>query len=132
MTQARDSHGRFYSLLPRTPTSKPRAIHHCRKGDTTAANARIAELKALENGWSPHSHKAEAREILGLATPPEELPSWQWFNPKRTVVARSVTSEVCGDPAYARSALGGWQQRGEEWTDAGHAETEVRERKGGS
>jgi len=60
-----------------------------------AARARLAELRF--------------REKEAFITPPEKLPSWQWFNPRRGSAVRAVTNT---DPAYARSALGGWEQRG--------------------
>jgi hypothetical protein len=36
---------------------------------------------------------------------------------------RAITAEFCGDPGPGRSALDGWQQRGEGFCDAGHFES---------
>lgn len=55
------------------------------------------------------ARRAELRLMAEAVTPPEELPSWQWFNPRRMAV-RHVT--VAGEPEYGRSALGGFVQHG--------------------
>jgi hypothetical protein len=60
---------------------------------------------------------------LRMVTPPEELPSWKWFDPKRKRY-HDITREFCGDPSAARSALGGWRQLGDEFDDAGHSDSE--------
>ncbi len=50
----------------------------------------------------------------------------------RDVVVRSITAEFCGDPPPGRSALDGWQQRGQGYCDASHFDSShsVRKRKG--
>lgn len=95
--------------------ASPMPIEHFKKTDTanlTAARARLAELKFKE--------AADER----LVTPPEELPSWKWWDPKRRRNYRDITHEFCGDPSLARSALGGWKQLGDEFDDAGHSDSE--------
>jgi hypothetical protein len=72
-----------------------RLIPHYLKGNTTAASARLAELRF--------------RERDSLVTPPEKLPSW---NSRRMVVERDLASAICGDPVHTRSALGGFEQQG--------------------
>jgi hypothetical protein len=115
--QIRDARGRFAYVggRPRKPKSarNPPLIPHFLKHDQqnlTAANARLAELKLKE---------ASDRSLV---TPPEELPSWPWFNPRKGG-ARRVTNIFCNDPEYERSALGGWEPRGGEWIDPGHCES---------
>jgi hypothetical protein len=84
----RISHGRFAGFdAPITHFSK----HDSR--NLTAARARLAELLRKDD--------AERR----MVTPPEELPSWEWFNPRRRTFDRSVTHELLGDPGRERSAL---------------------------
>jgi len=61
---------------------------------------------------------------LRMVTPPEELPSWKWFDPRRKRSFRNITHEFCGDPSRARSALGGWQQLGDEFDDAARSDSE--------
>lgn len=60
------------------------------------------------------ARRAELRLAVEAVTPPEQLPSWQWFNPRRMAVRR-VTEGVAGDPVYTRSALGGFVQHGTLW-----------------
>jgi hypothetical protein len=64
-----------------------------------------------------------------LITPPEDPPSWKRVDSRRRGL-RSVTREFFGDPSFERSALGGWQQRGDDFMDAGHFDSArgVRER----
>lgn len=89
----------------------PKFLKHDSR-NLTAANARLAELRF--------------REKEKLVTPPEKLPSWErWVDP-RSVAVRPVTAEFCGDPSPARSALGGYQQRGIDWERRWHEEWEDR------
>jgi hypothetical protein len=77
----------------------------------TAASARLAELRRKED--------AELR----MVTPPENLESWTFFDPRRRTFNRNLTHELLGDPRRERSALGGWEQRGKDFLDAGHFES---------
>jgi hypothetical protein len=103
-------------LWNRAPDKTPRP-HFSRhdSGNVGAANARIAELKAAEGGWNTRSAVLEARELLGLVTPPEELPSWAWFDPRRTVVDRCLTHELLGDPGRPAMAAQRPPERAEWW-----------------
>lgn len=83
-------------LWNRAPNLTPR--QHFSKQDprnVNAANARLMELRRRER----------------LVTPPEDLPSWQWLDPRRAA-QRNVTRDLVADPEYTRSALGGWAPRG--------------------
>lgn len=73
---------------PRRQRPQVHRVQRFIKGDTTAASARLAELIAADRR---------------LVTAPEDLPSWKFFDPKRTVTRTSV-----GDPPSGRSALEGY------------------------
>jgi GcrA cell cycle regulator len=107
----RDEIGRFCDVgsprAARVGPLPPEPIPHFSKQDLrnlTAARARLAELLFKE------------KREQSLVTPPEELPSWKWSNPRRRTFDRCLTHELLGDPGRERSALGGWEQRGSEWT----------------
>lgn len=66
-----------------------------RAANLTAARARLAELRRQDEA------------ALRMVTPPEELPSWQQFDPRLAVIDRCVTRELLGDPGPERSGMRG-------------------------
>ena len=85
-------------------------LQRFRKGDTIRASARLALLREADRK---------------LVTPPELLPSWKWFDPKR---GTKCGVAYVGDPPAGRSALEGysppWCPKHDRETCARHVERE--------